>query len=172
MVNACYWVEWMIEFDLICRKRKEACLCEKRLALPVENKYKRDIIWLVWDSLFVHIENLGNPFLTKLMNSLMTLFCIKYTTGACKKRRYLLYFAVALLTEPVPTNVELVTKKELIANTVEKIGEIYKQIKKNEHSPGTDYLFNNLEKATNFEKSIRKLEMMEAMDVVPRGPSI
>ena len=170
MVNACYWVEWMIEFDLICRKRKEACLCEKRLALPVENKYKRDIIWLVWDSLFVHIENLGNPFLTKLMNSLMTLFCIKYTTGACKKRRYLLYFAVALLTEPVPTNVELVTKKELIANTVEKIGEIYKQIKKNEHSPGTDYLFNNLEKATNFEKSIRKLEMMEALDVVPRGP--
>jgi len=165
MVNACYWVEWMIEFDLICRKRKEACLCEKRLALPVENKYKRDIIWLVWDTLFVQIENLGNPFISKLMNSLMTLFCIKYTTGACKKRRYLLYFAVALLTEPVPTTVDLVTKKELIANTVEKIGEIYKQIKKNEQSPGTDYLFTNLEKATNFEKSIRKLEMMETMDL-------
>jgi hypothetical protein len=167
-VNACYWVEWIIEFDLICRKRKESCLCEKRLANPVENKYKRDIIWLIWDSLFENCKNLGDAFITKLMNSLFTLFCIKYTTGACKKRRYLLYFAVALLTEPVPTNIELITKKELIMNTVEKIGEIYKQIKKNEHSPGTDYLFNNLEKATNFEKSIRKLEMMESMDFVPK----
>jgi hypothetical protein len=27
---------------------------------------------------------------------------------------------------------------------------------------------NNLEKASNFEKSIRKLEMMESMDVVPK----
>ena len=167
-VNACYWVEWVVEFDLICRKRRESCLCEKRLTVPVENKYKRDIIWLVWDALLEKCERLEDPFITKLMNSLMTLFCIKYTTGACKKRRYLLYFAVALLTEPVPTNIELITKKELIMNTVEKIGEIYKQIKKNEHSPGTDYLFNNLEKATNFEKSIRKLEMMESMDFIPK----
>lgn len=167
-VNACYWVEWMVEFDIICRKRKESCLCEKRIANPVENKYQRDIIWLIWDTLFEICERLENPFISKLMNSLMTLFCIKYTTGACKKRRYLLYFAVALITEPVPTNIELIPKKELIMNVVEKIGEIYKQIKKNEHSPGTDYLFNNLEKATNFEKSIRKLEMMESMDFVPK----
>ena len=168
MVNACYWVEWVIEFDLICRKRKESCLCQKRLEKPVENKYQRDIIWLVWDGLMATVEKMGNPFIEKLMGSLLTLFCIKYTTGACKKRRYLLYFAVALLTEPVPTHIDLVVKKELLANAVEKIGEVYKQIKKNEQSPNTEYLFNNLEKASNFEKSIRKLEMMESMDVVPK----
>jgi len=168
MVNACYWVEWIIEFDLICRKRKESCLCQKRLEKPVENKYQRDIIWLVWDGLMATVEKMGNPFIEKLMGSLLTLFCIKYTTGACKKRRYLLYFAVALLTEPVPTHIDLVVKKELVANAVEKIGEVYKQIKKNEQSPNTEYLFNNLEKASNFEKSIRKLEMMESMDVVPK----
>ena len=99
----------------------------------------------------------------------MNLFCIKYTTGACKKRRYLLYFAVALLTEPVPMDIELITKKEMIQNITEKINEIYKQIKKNEHSPGTDYLFNNLDSQSNFEKSIRKLEMMEAIDFIPRN---
>lgn len=167
MVNACYWVEWIIEFDIICRKRKESCLCEKRLSVSVENKYQRDIIWLIWDGLLEQAEKMGNPFISKLMGSLMTLFCIKYTTGACKKRRYLLYFAVALLTEPVPTNIELVVKKELIQNVVEKVGEIYKQIKKNEQSPNTEYLFSNLESASNFEKSIRKLEIMESMDFLP-----
>jgi hypothetical protein len=64
-------------------------------------------------------------------------------------------------------DIELFTKKELIQNIVEKINEIYKQIKKNEHSPNTEYLFNNLEKESNFEKSIRKLEMMESMNFVP-----
>lgn len=167
MLNACYWVEWVIEFDLICRKRKESCLCEKRTSLSVENKYQRDIIWLVWDSLNKYASELNNPFILKLMTSIMNLFCIKYTTGACKKRRYLLYFAVALLTEPVPMDIELISKKEMIYTVVEKIDEVYKQIKKNEESPGTDYLFNNLDKATNFEKSIRKLEMMESMDFVP-----
>jgi hypothetical protein len=167
MLNACYWVEWIIEFDLVCRKRKESCLCEKRTDLPIENKYQRDIIWLVWESLNHYTENLSNPFISKLMTSMNNLFCLKYTTAAAKKRRYLLYFAVALLTEPVPMDIELFTKKELIQNIVEKINEIYKQIKKNEESPNTEYLFNNLEKESNFDKSIRKLEMMESMNFVP-----
>jgi hypothetical protein len=169
MLNACYWVEWIIEFDIICRKRKESCLCEKRTAISVENKFQRDIIWLVWDALNHYTNILANPFITKLMTSMMNIFCLKYTTGSSKKRRYLLYFAVALLTENVPTDIELFTKKELIQNIVEKINEIYKQIKKNEQSPNTEYLFNNLDKETNFEKSIRKLEMMESMDFVPRN---
>lgn len=169
MLNACYWVEWVIEFDLICRKRKQSCLCEKRTKLSVENKFQRDIIWLVWDSLLYYTDELNNPFITKLMNSIMTLFCIKYTSGSCKKRRYLLYFAVALLTEHVPIDIELIIKKELIQNIVEKIDEVYKQIKKNEHSPNTEYLFNNLDKETNFEKSIRKLEIMGSMDFVSQN---
>jgi hypothetical protein len=135
------------------------------LAKPVENKYQRDIIWLVWDGLMATVEKAGNPFIEKLMGSLLTLFCIKYTTGACKKRRYLLYFAVALLTEPVPTHIELVVKKELVANAVEKIGEVYKQIKKNEQSPNTEYLFSNLASDNTFEQSMRRMELVNSLDI-------
>jgi hypothetical protein len=78
---------------------------------------------------------------------------------------------VALLTEPVPMDIEMITKKTMIQNVVEKIGEIYKQIKKNEISPGTEYLFNNLEKQSNFEKSLRKMEMMDTMDFAKNGRS-
>jgi|UniRef100_A0A6C0DYF4 hypothetical protein len=167
MLNACYWVEWVIEFDLICRKRKVSCLCEKRSTYSVENKYQRDPIWLVWDTLLFYSNENDNPFLSKLMGSIMNLFCIKYTSGSSKKRRYLLYFAVALLTEPVPTDVELIARKELVYNVVEKINEVYKQIKKNEQSPNTEYLFNNLDKENNFEKSLRKMEIMDSMHFIP-----
>ena len=165
MLHACYWVEWIIEFDVICKKRKEPIYCERRKeSKDVENKYQKDIIWMIWEALVLQCESLNNPLLIKMMNAILTLFSIKYTTGCCKKRRYLFYFAISLLTEQVPFNVEITTQKAKIQMITEKINEIYKQIKKNEETPGTDYLFRNLDQAENFERTIRKLEMVQSMD--------
>jgi hypothetical protein len=99
------------------------------------------------------------------MKAILDIFCIKYTTASSKKRRYLLYFAVALLTEPVPTNVDLMTNKPMIQNIVDKINEVYKQIKKQEESPNTDYLFANLERENAFEKSMKKMDLMNSIDI-------
>lgn len=163
MLNACYWIEWVIEFDVICKKRKDGFKCERR-DYPIDNKLQFDTIWLIWDCLKHYCGVRGNPYLKKLMDALCSLFCIKYTSGASKKRKYLLYFAVALLTEMVPTNIELTTKKDIIEIVLTKIHEVYKQIKKNEESAGTDYLFSNLERQSNFEDSVKKMEMMNSLD--------
>ena len=170
MIGASYWIEWAVDFDAICKKRKTPIFCEIRNAVPVEKKFKRDIIWILWDTLFHYCEQIHNPFIETLMKSLFRLFCIKYTTASCKKRRYLLYFAVALLTEPVPTNVDIITpeNKPLIQNVTDKINAVYKQIKKQEESPGTDYLFANLETENNFEKSMSKMNLLNSMDVLHR----
>ena len=101
------------------------------------------------------------------MDAVLSLFCIKYTTASCKKRRYLFYFAIALITEPVPTNIDLVSDKEIVKSVIDNIDEVYKQIKKNEVSPNTDYLFANLEKQNNFEKSMKKMELLESISNVP-----
>jgi hypothetical protein len=75
----------------------------------------------------------------------------------------LLYFAVALLTEPVPNNIELMPQKPMIQNIVDKINEIYKQIKKSEESPNTDYLFAGIKDNSAFESSMKKMELMNSM---------
>jgi hypothetical protein len=164
MHTAMYWVEWLIEFDLICRKRKQPCYCEKRGEIIVDKKYQTDIIWIVWDALFYYCELNSNVFIKKIMTSLLSLFCIKYTTASCKRRRYLLYMAIALLTEPVPTTIELMPNKPMVQTVVSKINEIYKQIKKNEESPNTEYLFNNLEQESAFDQSIKRMEIVNSMD--------
>ena len=57
-------------------------------------------------------------------------------------------------------------------NESKKINQVRKpnkQIKKHEHSPNTDYLFNGLNKNGNLENSIMKLNMIESMDFIPRN---
>jgi hypothetical protein len=98
------------------------------------------------------------------MEATFNIFCIKYTTASCRKRRYLLYFAIAILTEPVPTKIEVMPNKSLVKTVMTKIDEIYKQIKKNEESPNTEYLFANLDKKNNFEKSLQRMEIMNSLD--------
>ena len=163
-IDACYWIEWIIDFDTICKKRKQDCFCEKRTYIPVENKYQKDIIWILWDVLKQHIEELNNTFITRLYDALLQIFCIKYTTASCKKRRFLLYFAVALLTEHVPNNIELMPNKAMVQNIVDKVNIIYKEVKLKEESPGTDYLFSGLkDDKDNFDRSMKKMELMNSM---------
>ena len=164
MLSACYWIEWMVDFDAICKKRKQPCFCENRPFIKVEKKFSKDIIWILCDTLLYYASLTKNEFIIKLMKAIIDIFSIKYTTASCKKRRYLLYFAVEILCEPVPINIELMANKEVVQNVVEKINSVYKQIKKNEHSPNTDYLFANIDKQNTFEQSMKKMELLNSMD--------
>tara|TARA_B110000091_G_scaffold209136_1_gene249823 strand:- start:686 stop:1777 length:1092 start_codon:yes stop_codon:yes gene_type:complete len=166
MVNACYWIEWIIEFQQICKKRKKPCYSESR-NYPVEKKCKKDLIWILWEAMFHYAEQKGT-YCFQLMGSIFSIFCIKYTTASSKKRRYLLYFAVSLLTETIPTNIDLINNKSTIETIKGKINIIYKQIKKNEESPNTDYLFANLERENTLEQSMRKMEIVNGMDFLSK----
>lgn len=165
MRDACYWIEWIIDFDILCRKRREPMYCERRKESElVDHKLQTDVIWIVWETL-IEQSKLRGKFIESIMQSILKLFSIKYTTAASKKRRYLLYFAIAILTEPVPVNVELTTRKDIIEIVTNRIDDIYRQIKKNEINPNMDYLYSNLEREVNLEKSLRKIEMMNSMGI-------
>ena len=48
---------------------------------------------------------------------------------------------------------------------VNKINSIYKQIKKNEKSPNTEYLFANVDKENAFERSMKQMEIINSIDM-------
>jgi hypothetical protein len=170
MMGACYWVEWLIEFDIVCKGKKEKCICERRPFVSVENKFSKDIIWLLFDVIFQTLKKNGdNPFLNKLLTSILHLFSIKYSHGIAKKRRYLLYMAVAVLCEPIPTNIDIMGNKAAIIGACENIDVIYKQIKKSEHSSNTEYLFRNIDSKNEFKKSMMKMEMVNSIDLLGGG---
>jgi len=164
-VIACYWIEWIIEFEAICKKRKEKCLCSTRPFVSVDSKCVNDLVWIIWDTLFYYVKERASPFLEKVMQSLFSLFCLHYTNACCKKRRYMLYFAVSLCTETVDSTVELVSDKRKVELAITNIDDIYRQIKKNEESPNTDYLFSGLEKQNTFAKSMEKINIVNSISL-------
>lgn len=162
-VYACYWIEWIMEFEIVCKKRKDPIFCGERrrfVSTSVDTRCARDIIWLIWDGILAEIKKRRNSLLLKTVESLLELYQIKYTSGCFKKRRYILYYAVNLCTElAIDDTVDLVGNKKLIEIAMTNIDDIYSQIKINEVKPGTDYLFNGLDKAMAMEKSLERLNM-------------
>tara|TARA_Y100000768_G_scaffold228718_2_gene172697 strand:+ start:3476 stop:4534 length:1059 start_codon:yes stop_codon:yes gene_type:complete len=161
-VNACYWLEWLLEYENLCKKRKEKCEAERRTFPQVGDKYQKDVIWILWDIILRASEKQNNSLKTKILNSLLTLFCIRYTSGAKKRRRFILYYAITLITEPSKLSTDIITDKEKIENIVKRIEVVYKDIKKNEIAPETDYLFSGLKK-TNLDRTIQRLEAMDKL---------
>jgi hypothetical protein len=161
MSTACYWIEWLISFDQICKKRKHHCIAETRDKIPVDHKYKKEIIWIIWDALFFYAKD---DYLKTILNSILKLFCLKFTPASIKKRTYLLYFAVSIVTEPFNRTIPMIPNKDLLETTLTQIDSIYKQIKKSEVSPKTEYLFAGLhENQTNRQKSMQKLDILNSM---------
>ena len=165
-LKACYWIEWLIEFDNKCRQKKKPCKCERRVFACVDGKFQMDPIWIFWEIMIKKAKSKSRIH-SRIMSSLFTLFCVRYSSPVTKKRRYLIYFAINILTEKINFDINMISKKDDIEKIVEKIDTIYKQIKKNEESPNTEYLFANTKQA-NLEKTIKKMDIMN-QHIIPRS---
>jgi hypothetical protein len=154
---SCYWVDWMVEFDSICRSRKEPCYGRKFGDLPIENKYRRDIVWLIWESIVYQSKKMS-IFVEKTVQALHDLFCIQYTSSCSNKRRHLIYYAISLITETVNASVNIIDDPNCIEFYKNKINEVYKNIKKNEI---VDTSLQMSEKEQNMHYSMDKLKALD-----------
>jgi len=170
LMNACYWIEWIIEFETICKNKKEKIICQRRNFSQVDVKLQKEIIWIIWD-LFLKESKNHDKIIQKIMSALFSLFTLKYSSGCVKKRKNILFFAISILCEPVNNNEEIMrtSQQEIVSNILKKISSIYVQIKKNEETSGTEYLFKDL-KTRNLEVTIQKLEKMNSFgeNFIPR----
>lgn len=166
-ISACKWVEWILEFEKICKKKKETFVCQRRTFANVNDKFQMDIVWIIWDTILNECNKRNHDLLKRIMTSLIHIYCIKYNPSVKKKRRFLIYFAISLLTEKVNYDIEMIKNKKEIHAITSKINTIYKQIKVNEETPNTDYLFSNMNvNRSNLEKTIEKLDKMKELNTI------
>ena len=86
-VSACYWMEWIIEFETICKQKKDNFKCERRNFVNVESKNQMDIVWIIWD-VFLAESKTRNYLVQRIINSALSIFCLRYRPGCYKKKRF------------------------------------------------------------------------------------
>ena len=169
-LDAGYWLEWILEFEKVCkRERNNKLTAASRYIAPVDNKMTTDIIWIIWDILLLEAVN-RSATVKKITNAALEIFCIQYKSGCKRKRKMILYNIISLLTEKVDYSIPIYVDESKIETIKNKIDIIYKQIKKNEVKPDTDYLFNNSFTGgeRNLENTIKKLDKMSNIMYIPR----
>jgi hypothetical protein len=167
--GAIFWVEWLINYVKHCKKKNEIIIISRRNFKNIHSNFQKDPIWMIWDIFFKLSHN--NKVLRKIVDSSFTLFSLKYSPSVVNKRKYLIYFLISVYCDNLSFSGEMINQeqKENLALILKNIDKIFSQIKKNEITPGTDYLFKN-QKQRNLEQTIEKLETLNSFheDFIPR----
>lgn len=153
LLKACYWVDWLIDFDTLCRKQKKPITIKPRDFVSVDEKFTGDPIWILWDLLL--LENKFNIDKLNIVKSLINLFSLKYNFTQKRKRRYLIYLAIELYTEDVSLSTPILHEGDKVRNVISQLGKFYQAIKKYEQRPNIIS-----DKQKNLHKSIGKMKML------------
>ena len=129
-----YWIEWLLEFDKRCRKKKERCQCARRDFAPQDDDGGKDVVFVVWDALFHEARSRSQKAIVTIMSSLLELFKVRFTSGVKKRRRHLLYFAVSLLCEPLDLALDTIHNETALVSVLENLDVVYAQVKQGETS--------------------------------------
>ena len=130
-ISACYWLEWIIEFENINKKKRIKCLAHKRTFDGVSSDYDRDIIWIIWELI---LTKSTNSIHKKIINALLRLYSMHFSLVLKKKRRFIIYFAISILTDHVDLAVDIINDTNSINTVLSKNKNIYRDVKKNEIS--------------------------------------
>ena len=61
-------------------------------------KFQKDFIWIIWEIILNSIEE-KDSLTNKIVNKLLELFSMRFTSGVKKRRKDLIYFSILLITE-------------------------------------------------------------------------
>ena len=139
--KCCYWVQWIIKWDELHKKKKNPWQVDAR-NVPLKDKLKCDVIWVIWECIHEEVNyrkknGVDINCLKKQIESLYKLFLFNYSSGKRNSRLPYVFLAIGLLTLkinmkiPVRSNMEICIQSQANVNKmfeVKKINEVKNEI--------------------------------------------
>ena len=129
--KACYWISWLIQWEKRNKSKKENFEIEERNIDKVKQNYWKDMIWLVWEVIFLECQNRDLQLLSQIQ-SLYQLFRYDYTSGKRNSRLPYLYHSIGYLTLPLQWKISLKNKPELCIQTQCSVNKCFEKLKLNQ----------------------------------------
>lgn len=122
-----YWIDWIIEYEILSYKNKKYIYCENRNNL-IEINDNNNIIFLLWDIILLYSKELKHN-LNDYIISLFELFTIKYNRNSNKKYKSIIYVAIMILIKTdINYTCKLIEDITLLNGIELKINTIFKKI--------------------------------------------
>lgn len=138
--NALYWLSWILDWEKINIIKKGHYNCGLRdVSNSIDNKYKKDFIWIFWEIILKENDSRNNFHLNNQIKCLYEFFKFKYTGSRKKKRINIIICAMELLSPEYRFNKEMIDKYPifekyyLIVQACANINLLYKELKKEEN---------------------------------------
>ena len=137
-----YWVLWIVKWEELHKKKKDNWQVDAR-DVPLKDRLKYDVIWVIWDSILEEIkcrkQNNTKDIncIEKQVDALFHLFLLNYSSGKRSARLPYVFLAIGYLTLktnfeiPVRNNTQAFIQSQSNVNKMfesKKINEIKKEI--------------------------------------------
>lgn len=127
--NATYWLEWLLLYERKTKKTKKLFCTKRHIIATCTDQQSQDYIWIVWEIILKASEQM-NEKIKRIIQSLLHIFALRYSSGVKNKRKLILYFTVMLLCDNVDDKTPLKLDNDRVQMNTYAC-KIYKQISKN-----------------------------------------
>ena len=129
--DAIYWVEWLVQWEKINKKKKIKFEIECRDINEVDPKHCKDPIWLIWELIFYECSERDEDSRKQIQN-LYRFFRNDYTCGKRGSRIPLIYHAIGYMTLPIKFNIPIRKDKNIFIQCQCNVNLMFKSKKGNE----------------------------------------
>ena len=126
--NTIYWLSWILTWEKLNIKKFKKYECGTREIEGVENKYFKDVIWLIWACIFKIVQFIKNATRTDQIKYLYKIFKTNYSKSKKNSRIPLIIHAILFITENIDMSINLTAQKNKIVQAVSNINYIYKHL--------------------------------------------
>ena len=128
-VRAYYWFEWVVEYAKMCKKQKQICRIQKREIDTVDEKHLANPIWLIWEAIQQEATKRGGIH-AKIIDSLFSIFILRYSDTMNTKRKFVVYYAISILTTNIVfSEYEILKDKKILTCVLGQLDKIFIQVK-------------------------------------------
>jgi hypothetical protein len=163
--KCCYWIMWLIKWETLHKKKKTPWNIHERDVKDVDKKYRANIIWVIWDTLFEEMRLRKNKNITKQIKSLFSLYTLNYTVGKRNTRLPILFNAVAYLTNVVKFSIPIRSDHILLIQVQGNVNKMFMAKKVHEEKIVTMDI-SKVPKNKNKKKSLEKVNVEIIQDKI------
>lgn len=152
-----FWINWIIQYDALCRKKKKIILCYPRKMYSNKNdKLSNNIIWIIWDILIKLSKESPHQILNNIVVVICELFSTRYAISCNKSRIHMIYHCIELLllNQTIDFTMDILKQKNTLSNLEENLNVVFEQIKKHEINEPIEVHQTKLEKKMDLYKNV------------------